>query len=169
MIVSKPKALSWEQAAGIPENWLTAFQALFLIGDMQKGESVLIHAGASGRCFNIAYSPPHTTSLPRELKSRVCLKGVGIAANQLAKVFGAWVHFPIRIFLFLQFLLIQHCSSARDHRERVITTAGSDKKLERLKELGATNGINYHNQDFAEEVRSSSRRRPPRQSSAAMN
>jgi len=39
-----------------------AFQALFLVADMQAGQRVLIHAGASG---------------------------VGVAANQLAKGFGA--------------------------------------------------------------------------------
>ncbi|KAJ6119256.1 hypothetical protein N7523_003536 [Penicillium sp. IBT 18751x] len=47
MIVHKPKELSWEQAAGVPETWITASQALFLIGDFQAGQSVLFHAGAS--------------------------------------------------------------------------------------------------------------------------
>jgi Zn-dependent alcohol dehydrogenase len=54
----------WSRMAriGIPENFLTAFQALFMIGNMKKGDSVLIHAGAGG---------------------------VGVAANQLARLFGA--------------------------------------------------------------------------------
>jgi tumor protein p53-inducible protein 3 len=46
----------------VPENWLTAYQCLFLVGSLAKGETVLIHAGASG---------------------------VGIAANQLAQATGA--------------------------------------------------------------------------------
>lgn len=58
----KPDCLSFEEAAGIPEVWFTAYQALFLVGKFEKGKSVLIHAGASG---------------------------VGIAAIQLAKDFGA--------------------------------------------------------------------------------
>ena len=87
MIVRKPDHVSWVQAAAVMENWLTAFQgtvflsvppdpqkhqthvlksskiiALFTISEMQKGQSVLVHAGASG---------------------------VGIAAIQLAKAFGA--------------------------------------------------------------------------------
>jgi len=47
MLIHKPKELSWEVCAGIPETWITATQALFLIGGFKKGESVLWHAGAS--------------------------------------------------------------------------------------------------------------------------
>lgn len=66
MIVHKPKQLSWEEAAGVPEvrtlssfpepnptnqtppqTWITASQALFLIGEFKSGQSVLWHAGAS--------------------------------------------------------------------------------------------------------------------------
>ncbi|KAK5795843.1 hypothetical protein VI817_005128 [Penicillium citrinum] len=47
MLVHKPKQLSWEEAAGVPETWITASQALFLIGEFQEGQSVLWHAGAS--------------------------------------------------------------------------------------------------------------------------
>ena len=39
---------SFEQAAAIPEVFLTAYQALYWLGDLKAGESVLIHAGASG-------------------------------------------------------------------------------------------------------------------------
>lgn len=74
MLVHKPEQLSWEEAAGIPEvsfdhstvykswpeiersilmfpfppqTWITASQALFLIGEFKSGQSVLWHAGAS--------------------------------------------------------------------------------------------------------------------------
>ena len=47
MLVHKPKELSWQEAAGIPETWITATQALYLIGDYKPGRSVLWHAGAS--------------------------------------------------------------------------------------------------------------------------
>ncbi|MFN7119197.1 MAG: NAD(P)H-quinone oxidoreductase [Saprospiraceae bacterium] len=43
-----PAALSFEQAAAIPEVFLTAFQALHWLAKLQAQESVLIHAGASG-------------------------------------------------------------------------------------------------------------------------
>ncbi|KAK4703350.1 NADPH:quinone reductase, partial [Phenoliferia sp. Uapishka_3] len=62
MVTAKPKGVSWVHAASIPENWLTAYQALFLIAGMKPGQSVMIHAGASG---------------------------VGLAAIQLANSFGA--------------------------------------------------------------------------------
>jgi len=47
MIVHKPKQMSWETAAGIPEVWFTAIQASFLVGNLSKGQTVLFHAGAS--------------------------------------------------------------------------------------------------------------------------
>ncbi|UOQ86764.1 NAD(P)H-quinone oxidoreductase [Gracilibacillus salinarum] len=46
--MSIPAELSFEQAAAIPEVFLTAYQTLYWIGKLQKGETVLIHAGGSG-------------------------------------------------------------------------------------------------------------------------
>lgn len=43
-----PENFSFEQAAAIPEVFLTAYQALFCLGELQSGQHVLIHAGASG-------------------------------------------------------------------------------------------------------------------------
>ncbi|SDJ54071.1 putative NAD(P)H quinone oxidoreductase, PIG3 family [Ferrimonas sediminum] len=40
--------LSFEQGAAIPEAFLTAYQALFALAGLRAGETVLIHAGASG-------------------------------------------------------------------------------------------------------------------------
>jgi putative PIG3 family NAD(P)H quinone oxidoreductase len=57
-----PEGFDAVQAAAIPEVFLTAFQALRWLAQLQEGERVLIHAGASG---------------------------VGTAAIQLAKVMGA--------------------------------------------------------------------------------
>lgn len=47
MLIHKPPELSWEICAGIPETWITATQALDLIGEFAPGKSVLWHAGAS--------------------------------------------------------------------------------------------------------------------------
>ena len=49
MLIHKPDELSFEQCSAIPETWITAIQALYLIGGFQndKGERVLWHAGAS--------------------------------------------------------------------------------------------------------------------------
>jgi putative PIG3 family NAD(P)H quinone oxidoreductase len=43
-----PKALSWEDAAAIPEAFLTAYDALFNRLGVRAGETVLIHAVGSG-------------------------------------------------------------------------------------------------------------------------
>lgn len=43
-----PDNLSYIEAAAIPEVFLTAFQTLYWIGKLGEGETVLIHAGASG-------------------------------------------------------------------------------------------------------------------------
>ncbi|WP_277678098.1 NAD(P)H-quinone oxidoreductase [Gracilibacillus dipsosauri] len=43
-----PNSLSFEEAAAIPEVFLTAYQTLYWIGKLQASESVLIHAGGSG-------------------------------------------------------------------------------------------------------------------------
>jgi putative PIG3 family NAD(P)H quinone oxidoreductase len=59
-----PASLSWEDAAAIPEAFLTAYDALFARLNLKSGETVLIHAVGSG---------------------------VGTAALQIAKVAGARV------------------------------------------------------------------------------
>lgn len=63
-IALKPKNLDFEQAASIPLVGLTSYQALHDILQLQKGQKILIHAGAGG---------------------------VGTFAIQLAKEIGAYV------------------------------------------------------------------------------
>jgi putative PIG3 family NAD(P)H quinone oxidoreductase len=48
MAMRVPECLSFEEAAAIPEAFLTAYLNLFTLGRLQAGETVLIHAGASG-------------------------------------------------------------------------------------------------------------------------
>lgn len=43
-----PAHLSFEEAAAIPEVFLTAYQTLFWLGELSDQETVLIHAGGSG-------------------------------------------------------------------------------------------------------------------------
>ncbi|PWN86800.1 NADPH2:quinone reductase, partial [Acaromyces ingoldii] len=62
MVLAKPEKLSLAQAAAIPENCLTAYQALKLLAAISEGDSILVHAGASG---------------------------VGLAAIQLVRLLGA--------------------------------------------------------------------------------
>jgi NADPH2:quinone reductase len=65
MLVEIPENLDFVQAAGVPEVFMTAHDALFTQAGLQMGERVLIHAAGSG---------------------------VGTAAIQLAKAVGATVY-----------------------------------------------------------------------------
>ena len=48
LLLPAPKSMSLHEAAGIPETWLTAYQLLHLVGQVQENETVLIHAAGSG-------------------------------------------------------------------------------------------------------------------------
>lgn len=48
MLLRKPARLGFEQAAGVPETWMTATQALHFVLGIAPGKSILWHAGASG-------------------------------------------------------------------------------------------------------------------------
>ncbi|WP_047150337.1 NAD(P)H-quinone oxidoreductase [Aneurinibacillus tyrosinisolvens] len=48
MAIRIPEGFSFEEAAAIPEVFLTAYLNLFLLGGLKPGYTVLIHAGASG-------------------------------------------------------------------------------------------------------------------------
>ncbi len=92
-----PKGMDFVTAAGIPETYFTVWTNLFDRGQLKKGETILIHGGASG---------------------------IGTTAIQIAKAFGA----------------------------KVIVTAGSEKKCQACKKLGASLAINYRTSDFVEET-----------------
>ena len=62
--LSVPKNLSMQEAACIPETFITVWSNVFLRGKLKKNESILIHGGSSG---------------------------IGTTAIQLAKTFGAKV------------------------------------------------------------------------------
>ncbi|HVH87175.1 MAG TPA: NAD(P)H-quinone oxidoreductase [Terriglobales bacterium] len=47
-LIRIPSNLSWEQAAAIPEAFITAHDALWIQADLRPGERVLIHAVGSG-------------------------------------------------------------------------------------------------------------------------
>lgn len=48
LAIAKPDAMSWVEAASLPEVWMTAWLNLVQVGQLQAGQNVLIHAGASG-------------------------------------------------------------------------------------------------------------------------
>jgi NADPH:quinone reductase len=90
-----PDGLSYIEAAALPEVFFTVWSNVFDRAELQTGESFLVHGGSSG---------------------------IGSAAIQLAKLFGATVY----------------------------TTVGTDEKAKYCLALGADLAINYRDQDFVE-------------------
>jgi putative PIG3 family NAD(P)H quinone oxidoreductase len=93
-----PRGMSLEQSAGLPENCFTVWYNVFERAHLARGDTFLVHGGTSG---------------------------IGLAAIQLAKAFGA----------------------------TVFTTAGSAEKVAFCRSIGADHAIDYKKQDFAEEVK----------------
>ncbi|MCH6264238.1 MULTISPECIES: NAD(P)H-quinone oxidoreductase [Neobacillus] len=48
LLIKIPDTMTFEQAAAFPETFLTSYQSLFSLGQLRKGQIVLVHAGASG-------------------------------------------------------------------------------------------------------------------------
>src|SRR3954469_396662 len=88
-----PAGLPITEAAAVPETFFTVWYNTFERGGLKAGETLLVHGGSSG---------------------------IGTAAIQLAKAFGA----------------------------KVITTAGSPEKCDACRKLGADVAINYKTEDF---------------------
>ena len=97
-VQAKPKRLSFVEAAAVPLVFQTAWHMLVARAQVREGEWVLVHAAGSG---------------------------VGSAAVQIAKLFGA----------------------------TVIATARGANKLEAAKKLGADHVVDYDAQDFLAEVK----------------
>lgn len=83
-----PDNLSLEEAAAIPETFLTAFQALSWLGNLKQLETVLIHAGGSGvgtSAIQLAkqlFSATVLTTAGKEHKLETCLNlGADFAYN----------------------------------------------------------------------------------------
>jgi tumor protein p53-inducible protein 3 len=76
-----PDNLSFEQAAAIPEAYMTAYQALFWLGGLKKKQNVLIHAGASG--VGLA-----ATQLAKQEDSKIFVTAGGPAKCQFCSSLG---------------------------------------------------------------------------------
>lgn len=99
-----PERLGWAEAASSLLPFLTAWQMVVHKARVAPGDTVLVHGAGSG---------------------------IGVAAIQIAKLYGA----------------------------RVIATASTPEKLARAKELGADHLIDYTQADFAAECRTLTEKR----------
>ena len=93
-----PHGMTIREAASLPENYFTVWNNVFDRAKLVRGEAFLVHGGTSG---------------------------IGLAAIQLAKAFGA----------------------------TVIATAGSPEKTAFCRSVGADHAIDYRQQDFQAEVK----------------
>jgi putative PIG3 family NAD(P)H quinone oxidoreductase len=92
-----PKGLTVEQAASLPENWFTVWTNIIGRGRLKSGEAFLVHGGSSG---------------------------IGLAAIQLAKAWGATVY----------------------------TTVGNTMKADYCRTMGADVVWNYKDEDWPAEL-----------------
>lgn len=93
-----PAGLTITEAGGLPETFFTVWHNVFERGALKSGETFMVHGGTSG---------------------------IGVAAIQLAKAFGA----------------------------RVIATCGSPLKCAACLRLGADRSVDYSREDFVEVVK----------------
>ncbi|MEZ0073699.1 NAD(P)H-quinone oxidoreductase [Planotetraspora sp. GP83] len=94
-VMPAPDGISLAEAGALPEVSCTVWSNVFMTARLRKGETLLVHGGASG---------------------------IGTLAIQLAKAYGS----------------------------RVLVTAGSAEKVQGCLDLGADEGVNYREEDFAE-------------------
>lgn len=94
-----PENISFEEAASLPETFFTVWSNVFDRGGLKSGESLLVHGGTSG---------------------------IGVAAIQMAKAWGATVY----------------------------VTAGTEEKCVYCERLGSTRAINYKNENFKDRIQS---------------
>ena len=108
LLVEIPQNLDFVQAAGIPEVFMTAHDALFTQAGLQMGERVLIHAAGSGvgtAAIQLAHAAgattfgtsrtPHKLELARELGLDVGLSDQNFAAEVNRLTNGEGVHVVI--------------------------------------------------------------------------
>ncbi len=93
-----PSNLSFVEAASLPETFFTVWSNVFDRGKLKKDESLLVHGGSSG---------------------------IGVAAIQLAHVYGS----------------------------KVYVTAGTDEKCIYCEKLGADKSINYRTEKFPDVIK----------------
>ncbi|RME72049.1 MAG: NAD(P)H-quinone oxidoreductase [Chloroflexi bacterium] len=95
VLMPVPAGWSFEQAAAMPEVFLTAFVNLFMEAGLQEGETVLVHGGASGvgtaaiQLLREAGNPVFVTAGTDEKTARCLELGAELAINYKTDDFAA--------------------------------------------------------------------------------
>lgn len=97
LVMPIPESCKFSDAASIPENWLTAYQLLHFLGNVQSGEVVLIHAGGSGvgaaliQLSHLAGAKPFVTAGTDEKIKKAKSLGARGGFNYKTGDFSDWV------------------------------------------------------------------------------
>jgi len=100
-----PAELSWSEAAAIPESFLTAYDALLTRGRLKAGETVLLHAAASGlgtAALQLAKALHATVvGTSRTAAKLEQLRGLGldVGIDTSARGFREQVQLPVQLIL----------------------------------------------------------------------
>lgn len=84
MAVPLPEGFTFEEAAAISEVFLTAYQAVIWLGELQEYETILIHAGASGvgtAAIQIAKTLRHARVITTTGSEKKCSLAASLGAD----------------------------------------------------------------------------------------
>lgn len=70
-----PEGMSFEQAAALPVNYITAYMMLFDFGNLRPNQSVLVHAAAGKDGDAVSIRSPHHLLFKKQLKQSAFLAG----------------------------------------------------------------------------------------------
>ncbi len=100
-LVPKPATMSFEQAACLPTAWLTAYRMLFVRGEAEPGQTVLIQ-GASGGVATAAILLARASGLRVWVTSRSEAKRAAAIELGAAAAFESGARLPERVELVLE-------------------------------------------------------------------
>jgi tumor protein p53-inducible protein 3 len=127
MLMRLPDSWSFELGAAVPEAWLTAFSNLFLEGQLHSGQTVLIHAGASG-------VGTAAIQLASSIGARVIATAGTDAKTEFCRELGAEIAVNYKTDDFLSLIMAE-----TDGVDLILDPVGSDyleRNLKLLKENG---------------------------------
>ncbi|MGK9274058.1 zinc-binding dehydrogenase [Williamsia muralis] len=119
-VVDKPESLSFEQAAGIPTAWLTAYRMLFIAGHAKPGETVLIQ-GAGGGVASAAITLASSAGLRVWVTTRDEVRAKKAETIGASQTFESGSRLPARVDLVLDTV----GAATWDHSMRSVKPGGT--------------------------------------------
>ncbi|KAJ1071484.1 hypothetical protein K5549_001776 [Capra hircus] len=143
-----PEAMTFEEAAALLVNYITAYMVLFDFGNLRPGHSVLVHMAAGDR-----HPPfirfPYPTQISFQAPSLLHVWTV-VMATLAASAYGAQRPLQCCCHGGVGMAALQLCRTVEN--VTVFGTASASKH-EVLKENGVTHPIDYHTTDYVDEIK----------------